>query len=233
MWYLKKDERAKQRHAQRNGVKYDRPMQSFHLSWYHQPEDQGIDEYENDAWKAFAAFEANVPSYQVPASFYVVHGERIKNFVKGLRAIDENSVMLPGFLTGDAPFEQAVMYCLKNNKTPYQYSKYTSTYSQEDQRNFNRIYHAVLPAWAAMNAKYGNNQPLRRLKSGNRDWDFNTDGMAHYGLMSDFLQDLRNIGLTPIQLTYLFRSAEDYIQMWEKTEKASKKNLPNMSQNYR
>lgn len=59
------------------------------------------------------------------------------------------------------------------------------------------------------------------------DWDFNTDGMAHYGLMPDFLQDLRNIGLTPMQLTYLFRSAEDYIQMWEKTEKASKRTSPN------
>jgi microsomal dipeptidase-like Zn-dependent dipeptidase len=219
---VKKDLRAAQRYAQRNGVRYDRPMTSFHLSWYHQPEEQGIDEYENDAWAAFSANEVNLPAHLVPGSFYVLHADRIRNFVKGLRAIDENSVMVPGVLTGDAPFEQAVMYCLKNNKTPYQYSKYAGTYSQEDQRNFNRIFHAVQPAWEAMNSKYGNNQPLRRLKSGNRDWDFNTDGMAHYGLMPDFLQDLRNIGLTPAQLRYLFRSAEDYIQMWEKAEKASR-----------
>ncbi len=221
---VKKNLRASQRHAQNNGVKYDRPMMSFHQSWYHQPEDQGIDEYENDAWAAFAAYEANVPAHMIPASYYLLHGERIRNFVKGLRTITENQLMQPGILTGDAPFEQAVMYCLKNNKTPYQYSSYTSSYSQEDQRNFNRIYHAILPAWAAMNSKSGNNQPLRRLKSGNRDWDFNTDGMAHYGMMPDFLQDLRNIGMQPMQLTYLFRSAEDYIQMWEKAERSSTKN---------
>ena len=208
-------------------------MQSFHESWYHQPEDQGIDEYENDAWAAFAANEANVPSYQVPASYYVLHGDRIRNFVKGLRIITENQIMQPGILTGDAPFEQAVMYCLKNNKTPYQYSAYANTYTQEDQRNFNRIYHAVQPAWVAMNSKNGNNQPLRRYKTGNRDWDFNTDGMAHYGMMPDFLQDLRNIGLQPMQLTYLFRSAEDYIEMWEKAERASTRNLPNATGNIR
>ncbi|MEQ1586037.1 MAG: hypothetical protein ABL895_09180 [Cyclobacteriaceae bacterium] len=233
MWYLKKDERAKQRHAQRNGVNYDSPMRSYHPSWYHQPEDQGIDEHENDAWAAFAAVEANVPSNQIPASFYVLHGDRIKNYAKGLRTIDENQLMLPGFLTGDAPFEQAVMYCLKNNMTPYQYSKYANTYTPEDQRNFNRIYSAVQPAWEAMNSKSGNNQPLRRLKTGNRDWDFNTDGMAHYGMMPDFLQDLRNIGLQPMQLTYLFRSAEDYIQMWEKSELATQNKNKNMYQNYR
>jgi hypothetical protein len=45
--------------------------------------------------------------------------------------------------------------------------------------------------------------------------------MAHYGLMPDFLQDLRNIGLTPPLLTPLFRSAEDYIKMWEMSVKAS------------
>ena len=50
--------------------------------------------------------------------------------------------------------------------------------------------------------------------------------MAHYGLMPDFLQDLRNIGLAPDKLTVLFRSAEDYIQMWEKTQKASGTNPP-------
>lgn len=230
---IKKDLRASQRHAQRNGVQYDRSMTSYHQSWYHQPEDQGINEYENDAWAAFAAYEANVPTHMVPASYYVLHGERIRNFVKGLRTITENQLTQPGFLTGDAPFEQAVMYCLKNNKTPYQYSSYTNSYSEEDQRNFNRIYHAVLPAWAAMNAKKGNNQPLRRMKTGNRDWDYNTDGMAHYGLMPDFLQDLRNIGMQPMQLTYLFRSAEDYIQMWEKAELSSTKNRLGPTSNIR
>ena len=70
-------------------------------------------------------------------------------------------------------------------------------------------------------ARASGNEPLRRYTTGNRDWDFNTDGMAHYGLMPDFLQDLRNVGLSPSSLTPLFRSAEDYIQMWEKTVRSS------------
>jgi hypothetical protein len=84
-----------------------------------------------------------------------------------------------------------------------------------------QLHNSILSVLQSWQSKYGNNQPLRRYKTGNRYWDFNTDGMAHYGLMPDFLQDLRNIGISPGNLTVLFRSAEDYIQMWEKTEKAS------------
>ena len=229
---IKKDLRATQRLAQKNGVKYDRPMQSFHVSWYHQPEDQGINEYENDAWAAFAAWEANVPNSQLPPSFYILHADRIKNYVKGLRATSESQLMNPGFLTGDAPWEQAAMYAIKNKINRALWPRYLS-YSQEDQRHINEFYDVIKPAWDSWQGKYGNNQPLRRLKTGNRDWDYNTDGMAHYGLMPDFLQDLRNIGLTAMQLSYLFSSAEDYIRMWGKSEASSKKAALNMTGNIR
>ena len=39
--------------------------------------------------------------------------------------------------------------------------------------------------------------------------------MAHYGMLPDFLQDLRNSGLTAEDLAPLFRSAHDYVQMWD------------------
>jgi hypothetical protein len=38
--------------------------------------------------------------------------------------------------------------------------------------------------------------------------------MAHYGMLPDFLQEVRNIGLTAEDLIPLFQSANDYIQMW-------------------
>jgi hypothetical protein len=38
--------------------------------------------------------------------------------------------------------------------------------------------------------------------------------MAHYGMLPDFLQDLRNSGLSAKDLAPLFRSAHDYVQMW-------------------
>jgi hypothetical protein len=52
-----------------------------------------------------------------------------------------------------------------------------------------------------------------------RDFDINIDGMAHYGMLPDLLQDLRNIGLTAEDLAPLFRSAYDYVQMWDKCER--------------
>ncbi len=55
-------------------------------------------------------------------------------------------------------------------------------------------------------------------KTGDRLWDFNTDGLAHAGMMPDFIQDLTNIGLTDSDLAPLFHSAEAYVQMWEKID---------------
>jgi hypothetical protein len=49
-----------------------------------------------------------------------------------------------------------------------------------------------------------------------RKWDINIDGVAHYGMLPDFLQDLRVIGFSKEDLSPLFYGAEAYIQMWEK-----------------
>jgi len=62
--------------------------------------------------------------------------------------------------------------------------------------------------------------PLIALGEGT--YDINTMGFAHYGMLPDFLQDVRNIGLNSTDLTPLFGSAEDYIQVWEKCEQRSK-----------
>jgi hypothetical protein len=49
-----------------------------------------------------------------------------------------------------------------------------------------------------------------------RDFDINVDGLAHYGLLPGFLQDLKNLGC---EMTSMLRSAEDYIVMWEICER--------------
>jgi len=65
----------------------------------------------------------------------------------------------------------------------------------------------------------GNNRPLTRLTAGPlRDFDINLDGMAHYGMLPDFLQDVKNDGLTAEDLVPFFRSAYDYIEMWSACE---------------
>ena len=64
--------------------------------------------------------------------------------------------------------------------------------------------------------KYGHNEPLIPYQMGQQKFDFNVDGLAHFGLVPDMLQDLKNLGLPPKDFEELFSSAEFYLQMWEK-----------------
>jgi hypothetical protein len=55
----------------------------------------------------------------------------------------------------------------------------------------------------------------------NKDWDINFEGVAHYGLLPDFIQDLVNVGLQPKDVDVLFQSAEHFAQMWERCQVAA------------
>jgi microsomal dipeptidase-like Zn-dependent dipeptidase len=57
---------------------------------------------------------------------------------------------------------------------------------------------------------------LRASQTGDRTFDFNYDGLAHYGMLPDLLQDLRAVGMPQEQLGPLFQSAEAFIRMWQK-----------------
>jgi microsomal dipeptidase-like Zn-dependent dipeptidase len=52
--------------------------------------------------------------------------------------------------------------------------------------------------------------------------DVNIDGLAYYGMLPDFLQDMRNIGITPEGLAPLFHSAEYFLRLWETCEQKSR-----------
>ena len=60
---------------------------------------------------------------------------------------------------------------------------------------------------------------FNRQVSGNRTFDFNQDGMAHYGMLADFIEDLRQQAPTR---TYeaVMTSAEAYLQTWERSTAA-------------
>jgi hypothetical protein len=62
--------------------------------------------------------------------------------------------------------------------------------------------------------------PLERSRAGDRDYDYNIDGLAHYGLLPDFLQDVSNQlrrGAGQVRdLSALFRSAQSYVEAWER-----------------
>ncbi len=57
-----------------------------------------------------------------------------------------------------------------------------------------------------------------RCKTGNRTWDINTDGVAHYGLLPDYIRGWEAAGMTPQDKNVFMSSAEDFTRMWEKCE---------------
>jgi microsomal dipeptidase-like Zn-dependent dipeptidase len=59
---------------------------------------------------------------------------------------------------------------------------------------------------------------FKKQETGDRDFDYNEDGLAHVGLLPDFMADLKNVGVIEDDLDPLFRSAETYIRMWERIE---------------
>lgn len=80
------------------------------------------------------------------------------------------------------------------------------------------VYKELVPA---REVHVGNNLPLTVYKMGKRDFDFNVDGLAHYGLVPDMLQDLKNLSMATADFEALFSSAESYLQVWDKTWRIS------------
>ncbi len=66
----------------------------------------------------------------------------------------------------------------------------------------------------------GSGVRLPRQNSGSRTFDFNYDGLAHVGMLPDFIADLEVLGVTDWELEPLFNSAEGYVHMWERASRA-------------
>jgi microsomal dipeptidase-like Zn-dependent dipeptidase len=72
---------------------------------------------------------------------------------------------------------------------------------------------------------------LPRSASGQRQWDYNTEGVVHYGMYRDFVADVRtapaNQGMNGVDLVdnHLMRSADAFWRMWQRIE-AQKTRVP-------
>ena len=58
---------------------------------------------------------------------------------------------------------------------------------------------------------------VERYTMAQRTWDMNTDGMAHYGLMPDWIEDIRKVGGDEI-VQDLVGGAEAYLRTWRGAE---------------
>jgi microsomal dipeptidase-like Zn-dependent dipeptidase len=57
---------------------------------------------------------------------------------------------------------------------------------------------------------------FQKQVTGLKTFDYNVDGMAHIGLLPDFVKDLEVIGLAQGYTNELWRSAEAFVQVWER-----------------
>ncbi|MFJ3445341.1 discoidin domain-containing protein [Streptomyces sp. NPDC086081] len=58
---------------------------------------------------------------------------------------------------------------------------------------------------------------IDRQTTGERTWDLNTDGAAHYGLVPDWIEDIRRVGGRDV-VDDLMRGAESYLDTWGASE---------------
>lgn len=79
----------------------------------------------------------------------------------------------------------------------------------------------LLRVWDEYERIFGNNVPLKRCETATKQWDINFEGVAHYGMLPDFLQDLSNVGLNAQDMSPIFQSAEDFARMWTRCLRGS------------
>lgn len=61
---------------------------------------------------------------------------------------------------------------------------------------------------------------ISQIEASGRQFDINTEGQSHYGLVADFVEQVRVTGGNDA-LKALYNSAETYLQMWERTLESS------------
>jgi microsomal dipeptidase-like Zn-dependent dipeptidase len=181
--------------------------------------DEPYTEAERNSWEAIAIFKAGVDPKQAeremaqytPLQRTWVQSAIVVNLAIGLRATAPEADFAGNHYWAErtAGFLVRTNAALPANANPTLRERY-------------RDLKVIWDAWNRMEVGGNASDPLQRYTMGKRDWDLNIDGLAHYGLMPDFFQDVANLlsgntrGATDLRV--LFHSAEDYIRLWEKVD---------------
>lgn len=211
--------------SQEKGVRYDAGINTWH---YHRfPPTDFLTQEERDIWEAIAIAKGGkfpAAAWQPGGGLSVertgIQQEKIRNLAEGFVTKPEgdylNWLNCPGFIVRDENLnncmpERKAAFLVVNgiNSLPVEMK---TPRTMELYYIINRIYEL----W--MRFENGPNEPLRRSYAfnGGRDFDYNIDGLAHYGMFPDMIQDMKNLGLQPYQLRPLFLATEQYLQVWEK-----------------
>jgi microsomal dipeptidase-like Zn-dependent dipeptidase len=217
--------------SQSNGVAYSEPIRDYRWHRFEPSGSSGYEEETCDIWHAIAQYAAGFnPSIQkhpksdfpelnikqlFEAADLYLDQDWIDNITLGFWIADQPKPPEAGEIT-HWPREQRAAYFARMdslNNDAVTLDEHTKELMEK-----------IKTSWAKWQQMSGDNRPLTRSTAGERrDFDINIDGMAHYGMLPDLLQDLCNVGLTAKDLVPLFRSAYDYVQMWEKCEQQAQR----------
>ncbi len=206
-----------------NGVRYARPIRDYRWHRFDESGPGAYDKEEREIWQGIAQYAAgfnpwsdrhgkdNFPQFSLVTVDNAVHmlfrQDNIDNITRGFIAADDDEAFERSGPIRKWPVEQQAAYLVRRGLEP----------ADDDDHHVRQWAAKVRRVWEKWQAMDGDNPPLARCQAGpRRDFDVNLDGMAHYGLLPDFLQDMRNQGLAIEDFAPLFRSAEDYVQVWEK-----------------
>lgn len=190
--------RVQQLSQQRNGVRYTTPLRN-NDAWRFAGDaydGDGNADLNRDLWQALAMFKGSALDSE---------GDRARRVAEGMMAGTLRET--PADELREANLEWLAGYWAGSSGTPPNRSQ---RYAMEVYRKLTHY----MDRWREMGE--GSETPIERSVAGNREFDYNIDGFAHYGMLLDFLIDLKNIGLTDQHLDPLYHSAESYVQTWER-----------------
>jgi microsomal dipeptidase-like Zn-dependent dipeptidase len=220
--------RRRQAFSQRNGVRYDVPVKTYHYHRFLKP--PFLTSEEREIWEAIAIAKSGVrprDAWQPGGGLSVertgLQQDKIRNLAEGFQARAEGDFL--AFLDCPEYISRIGNDCMAERKAAFMAVHGESILPSrvKDTRTM-QLFAVIDPIYRLwMQFENGPNEPLRRnfADRAGRDFDFNLDGLAHYGLLPDMIQDMKNIGFTPTQLQPLFKAPEEYLQMWERAERAS------------
>jgi microsomal dipeptidase-like Zn-dependent dipeptidase len=215
---------------QANGVAYDTPLRDHRWYRFEPTGTSGYDEEEGRIWQAIAQYKAGynpAVNEHSPSDFPEPNLHQFLELIEAHHDQAHVDRMTEGFFAadGDEPVEDNKLEHWPKEKRAAYFARrgIEGTESFHDDQTL-KLVAKVNAIWKKWEQMEGDNRPLVRSTAGeHRDFDINIDGMAHYGMLPDFLQDLRNSGLTAEDLAPFFRSAGDYVEMWATCEKRAAK----------
>jgi microsomal dipeptidase-like Zn-dependent dipeptidase len=215
---------------QKNGVAYRQPLRDYRWYRFESSLQGGYSDEEEDIWQAVAQYVAgyNPWIHRHPENDFPEAS--VKQMLERMNALHDQPFVddvCKGFwaadLRIDVDHEQVEDWPIPQ-RAAYYARRGMVELGQDEHSKVLDLIGKIRVIWDKWQEMSGDNVPLERCTAGaRRDYDINLDGMAHYGLLPDFLQDVRNIGLSQQDLAPLFRSANDYVEMWAACQKTAAK----------